>query len=249
MKKLLFPVVTVLCLLVGTSVSFSQSNKISVKSFDKVIVSPYIEVAFVQGTEEAVTIEHASVDTEKINVKVKGSTLRVYLDHAKTISKRKKVKYNGYKHTEDIYNGTMAKVTITYKDFKKLSFRGEERCQFTSALEGEKFRLKVYGETDMVFNEVKLEKLRTTIYGDNELTIKSGTIAYQKYTSFGESRINAKGISNSKTKITSYGESTFNLNVEKDIKVSSLGETDVRYSGEADLDKGILIGENTIKKE
>src|ERR1700744_4865033 len=51
--------------------------------FHKVIVSPYIQVTFVQGDEESVTINQCSVDSGKLHVEVHSGTLRLYLDGAK----------------------------------------------------------------------------------------------------------------------------------------------------------------------
>jgi hypothetical protein len=50
------------------------------------------------------------------------------------------------------------------------------------------------------------------------------------------------------TKITAYGDGFFKLNVSKKIKVTSYGEATVLYKGNAQLKKGIVIGESTIRK-
>src|ERR1700744_770125 len=67
-------------LLFMTGASYAQTTRVG--HFHKVIVSPYIQVNFVQGDEESVTINQCTVDTGKLHVEVRGGTLRLYLDGA-----------------------------------------------------------------------------------------------------------------------------------------------------------------------
>lgn len=248
MKRYNFTYLLAVVFCFGFGTSFGQDKTIKVKHFDKIIVSPHIEVTLQEGSEESVMVKWADISDDKINVEVNGNTLRVYLDGAKVITKQQKVRVNGWDNKHSIYEGTMAKVVITYKDLRALSLRGEEKCTFKSPIEGEKFTLKVYGESDLVLDQVKLQKLRTIIYGDVDLTIKSGTIEHQKYLSYGDSDINAVGVSNDKTKVTAYGASRFKLNVTENLAVTALGESEVSYKGNPNIGKGLVIGEVTIKR-
>ena len=65
-------------------ITFAQ-NTTQVDHFNKVIVSPNIEVTFIEGDEEKVTIEKSTVSDDKINIQVHGKTLRIYLDDAKEL--------------------------------------------------------------------------------------------------------------------------------------------------------------------
>ena len=58
-----------------------------VDHFTKVIVSPYIQVTFVEGDEESVTINEIKVDENKLHLEVSSQTLRIYLEGAKDIPK------------------------------------------------------------------------------------------------------------------------------------------------------------------
>ena len=86
-----------------------------VNHFDKVIVSPNIEVTFIEGEEEKVAIEKSSVSDDKINIKVNGKTLRIYLDDAKELVKNEKKYENGNKVKRPIYHGTIVNDTLKYK--------------------------------------------------------------------------------------------------------------------------------------
>jgi hypothetical protein len=224
----------------------AQTKVIPVEHFDKVIVSPHIQVNFVQGDKESVSVESISVSEDKLNVEVSGSTLRIYLEDAKTVTKSKKSDdYNGKK---SIYDGNIVKATVTYKNLKDLSLRGEQEFVCESLLELDKFVLTVYGESRVILNEVKLNNLNTTIYGESYLEIKSGSIGRHKIIAYGESEVNIPNVSTKTAKVTAYGEADIRLQVADDLKVTSYGEANIAYSGDAKLNKGIVIGDATIKK-
>jgi hypothetical protein len=220
----------------------------AVEHFDKVIISPHIEVTFVEGNEEGVTVEKSAVDKEKINIEVNGKTLRVYLDGAKELTKNKKVYDDGYEQKQPIYKGTVVTATVTYKTMNDLSVRGEETQVCKSILQGDRFRLKIYGESHVILTEVNLVELQTTIYGESVLDIKSGSIDHQKYTTYGESKVNSLAVNSNTAKIVSYGESNFQLNTSKEIKITAIGEAKLEYKGNAVVNKGLHIGEMQIAK-
>lgn len=225
-----------------------QAQTIPVDHFDKVIVSPHIEVTFIQGDKEAVTIEELQLPKEKLNIDLTGNTLHIYLEGAKTTTKHKKVYWDNYKRKEPIYRGTQVKATITYIKLDELSLRGEEKFVCESPIKGEKFKLKIYGEPEVYIHKVKLQNLLTTIYGDSRLEIKEGSIENQKITSYGESTINTLGVDNKTAKITCYGETDFKGNVSDRLKVTAFGEATISYKGNPNIDKGIVIGEATIQR-
>jgi hypothetical protein len=244
MLKIKFAFAIVTTLLAATA--FTQTT--AVKHFDKVIVSPYIQVTFVEGNEESVSVEKCTVPIEKLNIEVHGGTLRVYLDGAKDIPKSETTHENGYRQRRERYHGTVVTATITYKTLDELSIRGEETQVCKSLLKGDNFRLKIYGESHVYLNEVNLGQLHTTMYGESLLEIKSGSIADQKYTVYGESKINSLAIEGNTSKITAYGESEFQVNVSDEIKITAFGEASLAYKGSPKINKWFHIGEMQISK-
>ncbi len=246
MKKSIFPIVL---LFLVTAFSVEAQEKIyPVKSFEKVIVSPHIEVNLVEGSEESVKIENAKVSSDKINVKVEGNTLRIYLDGAKTVTKSEKHENDNWKGKRSIYNGTMMRATITYKTLKALSIRGEEIVKALSPMSQDRLKLTIYGESKVYFNSLTTEELTVSIYGESYLEIESGSVDRQVYRAYGESEVNTSEMDNKSTKITAYGESNFRVNVADRLKITCYGETTINYKGEAAVDKGIVIGEAEIRK-
>ncbi len=248
MKKIVTQGMVIIMVLCTVQMSWAQSDAFSVKSFDKIIVSPHIEVTLKEGTEESVVINDAEVSMDKINAEVSGKTLRVYLDGAKVITKSEKVDYENYKGRRSIYNGTMATVTITYKKLKHLSVRGEERIHVASAMNQKKMKLTIYGESKVYFDDLTAEELTVAIYGESYLEIADGSVNHQVYRAYGESEVNASEIRNRSTKITAYGESNFRVRVSDRLKITCYGEATINYAGNPEVDKGIVIGEASIRK-
>lgn len=223
-------------------------DKTAVGHFDKVIVSPHIQVTFVEGDEESITVQSTTVSKDKINIEVNNSTLRIYLDGAKEVTKNEKNDDNGYIEKNPIYSGTVVKATITYKTLTALSVRGEEIQVCKSPLKGNKFKLQIYGESQVFLNEVNLQELQATIYGESILEIKAGSVKDQKYTVYGESKVNSLNIVGNTTKIVAYGEADFSVNVSDEIKITAFGDATLAYKGDPQINKGLHVGDLKINK-
>ncbi len=220
----------------------------AVKPFDKIIVSPHIQVTFVQGNKESVTIESSTVDTNKIHIEVENKTLRVYLEGAKDFEKNEKDYQNGYKEKHSIYQGTVLTATITYKTLRELSIRGDEKQVCKSAITGEAFVLRIYGESDVTLNEINVGKLAVTTYGECNLKFLSGLATSQTYTAYGEGHINSLAMGGKNGAITAYGEADFTMNVSDKIQITAFGEAKVHYNGNPVIRKGLHIGELHVDK-
>lgn len=236
-----------LTLLFAVTTSFSQSI-IEVESFDKVIVSPHIEVTFIESDAELVEILSCKEPLSKLNVEVIGSTLRIYLEGAKTYTDSKDIKGDNYDYKVPIYNGTVVKAIVNYNNLEELSLRGEEKFVCKSTIEQNEFDLKIFGESQVYFNEVDLANLTTTIYGESYLELKDGSVASQKITAYGETTVNTLNVKCDNAKITAYGEGSYRIAVKDRLKVTAFGEATIAYEGSPDVRKGIVIGEATIQK-
>jgi len=234
--------------MIGISDLNAQTKIFPVNQFDEVIISPHIEVTFVKGEKEEVHIENISVSENKLNIEVKGNTLSIYLDDAKTTTKSKKNDYDDYTSKKAIYKGTVVKATVVYKHLNELSLRGEQDFICESPFEQNELELDIYGECNVLLKKINLNQLKTTIYGESILTIESGSTVSQKYVCYGESEINTKNLSSEKTKITAYGKAILEIKVADELKVTSYGEATIKYIGNPTISKGIVIGETTIKK-
>ena len=92
--KLLFSKILVLGLLVISTKPLLAQTTTNVSPFTKIIISPNIQVTFVEGNNESVTIEKSTVISDKIHIEVKDNTLRIYLDGQKDFPKNEKTNKN-----------------------------------------------------------------------------------------------------------------------------------------------------------
>ncbi len=245
MKNLKYHIGTLfLCIAV---MGMAQTEK-TVPSFNKVVISPHIEAILVEAGEESVIIEKNKISNDKVNMEVKGKTLRIYLDDAKEVTKNKTVIKNGVKQKVPIYKGTILTVTINYKALEELSVRGEQTTLCMSPIEQEKFILKVHGESQVIFNEVTLDHMQTTIYGESLFKIEGGKIKDQKITAYGEGVIDLLAVENRATKLRAYGEAEFKVNASNTIKITAYGDAQLEYKGTASIKKGIAIGDVEISQ-
>ncbi len=247
-KKTSLAVFSIISFLLFSAHSTAQSKVIEVETFNEVIVSPHIEVIFKAGEKESVSVESIIVPFEKLNVSVKNNTLNIYLDGAKITTDKKEEYINGNKRKTSIYKGTIVRAIITYKKITSLDLRGEEIFVFESNVNTKKLKLKIYGESQVYMNEVDIQNLQVSIYGESNLEIKQGKIENQKFTAYGESNVNTMNVENTETKLTAYGDGTFQFNVSEKLKITSYGEATINYSGNPNVNKGIVIGETKITK-
>ena len=217
-------------------------------SFNKIIVSPHIEAVFIKGTNPGIVIEDISVPLEKFKYEIEKGTLQVYLEGAKTYTKNKKIVTKNYHKKVPLYNNRVVKVLITYADVSLFSIRGEEKITFQTPLTQKECTLRLYGKSEVTIPTIKVDKLNISIYGDSFLKMNKGHVTKQKITAYGASKIMATSVIAKETKITAYGNGVFQLNTSERIKVNSYGEATILYKGNAQLKKGIVIGESTIRK-
>ena len=58
----------------------AQIQNYDLDSFDKILISPKINLVLTKGEVESLKLKIRNVDPEKVNVKVKGNSLHLYLD-------------------------------------------------------------------------------------------------------------------------------------------------------------------------
>ncbi|EDP71733.1 hypothetical protein FBALC1_04577 [Flavobacteriales bacterium ALC-1] len=245
MKNLKY--ITIIVLTFLGQVVIAQTKK-EVESFNKVIISPHIETTFVQGDEESVTILENTLSDDKVNIEVNGGTLRVYLDDAKVTTKHKKVVKNGVKMKVPIYKGKVLTLKVTYKNIDNLSLRGEQSTVCESLISVEKFDLKIYGESQVTFNEVNIKDFDVDVYGESQLTIEKGTTDNQHITAYGEGEINLIEVDNKTSRLKAYGEAEFRIQSSKNIKFTAYGEAELYYKGTAEVSKGLSFGDSQINR-
>lgn len=234
--------------LIHLTVPGAAQEKLSVAPFEKITVSPHIQLLLEQGDEETVSIGDHVVPLEKINIKVEGKNLHIYLDDAKMTTKQVKHTENGHTVSTPIYKGTQAVAHVHYKTLNGLSIRGEETASLLSPIVEKKFTINLYGESKLNIDSIQTNELKATLYGDNHLSIHKGAAISQVFKSYGDSKVDAPHLNNDFSKVTSYGDNTFNINSKGKIKVWAFGDAIINYSGDAEIQRLITIGEVKVNK-
>lgn len=241
MKTLIFASL-ILC---TSFLTFGQEIKQDLKEFRSIMVSPKINLVLEQGSKESIRLVYDRVDREKINIQVKGKKLKIYLDEAKAIEKQEKTKYY---NKQSIYRDANITAYVTYVNLSDLEIRGDQELTCLSPIRSENFTLRAYGENDITLSHLKTANLHVSLYGENKLTIEDGKAEYQKYRLFGENKIDTRKLRSYSTKATSYGSSKIKVNTEDQLRVNAFGESQISYKGAAQLNRGIVIGENQISR-
>lgn len=230
---------------------FSQSS-LRIGDFEKIVVSPHINLILIQGDESSVKIESANIDDRKINVDTDNDVLSIYLEGARYHNKYEK--YERYeknhhgKWKEDIYREAEVTAYVTYKYLKSIQVRGEQFVKSDYVINQNSFKIVLYGEVDVQLKEVKVNDLKLLTYGENEIFIESGRIDKQVIKCYGENEINLKGVDTGDIRSSLYGENRLDLRADGEIKVTAFGESDIRFTGNAYINKGIIIGDTDIRR-
>ncbi len=221
-----------------------QIEEIPLTSFNKIVVGPHIDVELIQGNEEKTMLKYSGVDRQDIHVDIDGNTLRLYLDGARMIPKDQQ--YNTKKPKKSKYADARVRAQVSYVTLKKLKVRGEDRVICNSSLTGDRFKLRLFGENDVVLTSVETDVFVASLFGENELQVDAGAVGKGKYKFFGDNEVDAIGLASDYSKAKSFGESEFRLNVDDLFRVSSFGESIFRFTGDAEVSRGFMFGENSI---
>lgn len=217
-------------------------EQVPVAHFEKIIASPRVNLIISEGNTEEVRILYNRVPKEKVNVRVKGKTLKIYLDHAKTVEKQVRYAYDGNRGTRGIYDGMSITAYVTYRKLTKLEIRGEEELRSDTPITADKFKLKAFGETEITLAGMNARRFKVAMYGNNHLNLKSGTIEKQKYKLFGENNVQATHTDVQRIVSSIYGEGHMRVRASDKFTLSAFGEPSIQLLGSAHVHKRIVLG-------
>ncbi len=230
------------------ALSQAQTLTKELPPFEKIMVSPLVNLVLEEGENEHIRLEYSGVEPEKINVVVSGKKLKIYLDGAKIRVKHKKYYDDEWEYSRPVYEGVSITAYVTYRKLRSMEVRGEERTVCLSPVVAGNFRLQIFGESQVTLTSLETSHLKAALYGQNTLTIKAGSAGSQQYRVYGENEIDTKKLLSKNISTSSFGESRLNLHASESLKVTALGESSIYYSGNAQLNKKLIIGTTTIRE-
>jgi len=231
----------------STGLTQAQELTRNLDSFNKIIVSPKINLVLQKGEKESIRIKYSNVSADKINIDVNNNRLRIYLDDARIVEKHRKTHSENYSSNMSIYHDAIITAYVTYRELKVLDVRGEEEVTCDGLIESEKFKLKAYGEMDITLASVHAGKFKVVLYGENKLKIKKGESGHQRYRLYGVNKIDTHSLSSETISTTIYGEGRLSVNASDEVRINAFGEPRVNVSGNSHISRGIIIGKADIR--
>lgn len=242
------PYALVICwVLVGFSTSAQEFTR-QLPSFDKIVVSPKINVVLTKGDKESVRIVYARISKEKIHASVSGKSLQLYLEGARILDKCEYTNDDDYRSKVSVYHDALVTAYVTYTELRKLHVRGEEEITCQSPITGDEFMLKAYGESEITIDSLNVNEFRMTLYGVNKIKVKSGVAKEQTYRLYGENRIDNSGLKSEDVTTSIYGEGRLRLFASNQVYITAFGEPLIEVWGSPDIRKGLMIGRASITR-
>jgi hypothetical protein len=227
-------------------VASGQELKKNLHPFEKVIVSPKINLVLTKGDQESIRLVYNNVSAGQINIYQSSRTLHIFLDDTRIVEKRKRIYENDHQRNVSVYKFAQVTAYVTYRELKNLEVRGEQEVSCDSLIVGDKFKLKAYGEAEIFLAGVETEKFKAVLYGRNKVKINSGNTEMQTFRLYGENRINTKSVANINASSRIYGEGKLTLTASNRFRLTSFGEPYIEVNGFPEIRKGIIIGNTRL---
>ncbi len=247
MKKMFISGILVLAASFATAQDQDQPQ--SLRHFTKIVASPHINVVLQKGDRESIRLVCNNISPEKVNVRVTGKRLRIYLDHAQVVERQERIFRNHHPEMRGIYQNVSVTAYVTYRELKDIEVRGNQELVCDDEISSSKLKLRAYGETDIQLAKVNTNKFKASLYGENKLKIKSGGVGHQVYRLFGENRIDTRGLKSESASTRIYGEGKLSLSVSDRFDITAFGEPEINVSGSPNINKGIVIGHADIRRQ
>lgn len=215
-------------------------------SFDKIVVSPKINLVLIPGETESIRIEYSGVSEDRIVIDQKGRKVHVYLEDAKIfdVGERK----HGMFDRRERYRRATLTAYVTFKHLRLIETRGEGDVYCEGKIESKKLKIKAYGTTEVRLAYVDAETVKARLYGENTLNILEGDAGHLSYKMYGVNKIDTRGLRSVTSSATVYGEGRINLHTTEEVRVNLFGEPSLYVTGGPVISKGIVIGRTNIRR-
>lgn len=242
------PITLFLCLALMYMHAQAQEFTRALSAFEKITVSPKINVVLTKGDKESVRIVFARVQKDKIHASVSGKTLQLYLEGARILDKREYVNDDDYRSKVSVYRDASVTAYVTYTNLRKLEVRGEEEITCNSVITGDEFTLKAYGQSEITLDSLNVDEFRMILYGENKIKVKGGIAQRQTYRLYGENRIDNSHLKSEDITTSIYGEGRLRLFASNQVYITAFGEPLIEVLGSPDIRKGLMIGRASITR-
>lgn len=235
-------------LMAAVATTFAQEIKRELKSFDRIIASPRVNLILKKGDKESIRLVYHDVSESKINIDVSNHTLHLYLDNARKVEKMDPYEPN-HGHRRNMYDGVSITAYVTYTYLEGLEIRGNQELTCYDPIESDEFRLRAYGENEITLASLKTDFFKATLYGTNDLKISKGKVVEQKYKLYGENKIDTRELKSAYASASIFGEGHVKLNSTEEVRVDAFGEPNIYVDGGAHVSRRLIIGRTNIHRD
>ncbi len=238
MKSIILPLLCLICF----SLQAQQTEQRSLKTYEKLVIHPYVDIELDQGDEPKAFVVAQNWDTEDVLIEQKGKELHIFLRGAKTNQLNKMG--NHWKK----YGKTQVKVILTYQELKKISMRGDGELTCLGPIEQDRFSLTLMGDCKATFAHWEVNKLNASLMGDSDLDLGSGVARTQVWSIFGDCSLEASELKGKQCRIRSFGDSDIRVYSTQSLHYKIFGESRIAYRGNPVIKASLALGEKTLKK-
>lgn len=239
---------TLLAALLIVNVGFSQEIEQKLQPFDKIVVSPRIDLVLIPGQEESIRITYSGVDKEKILIEEKRGRVHVYLEDAKiydTGEKRSKHMFDRRQR----YRYAQLTAYVTFKTLRHIEIRGDGEVFCDGHIDAKKIKIKAYGDNDIRIASLEAKIIKGRFYGDNTMRIREGEAGHMNYRLYGDNKIDTRGVRTVTSNTSIYGDGRVLMHVTREVHLTSFGDPSLYVIGSPTISKGLILGEVDIHKK
>jgi len=225
--------------------SYGQQIDQDLKHFTRIVASPRVNVILNQGERESIRLVYHNVKPNKINIEVKGKTLRIYLDRARKVEPMQP-RDDHYGKRESLYHDASLTAYITYKALDMLEIRGAQELTCESPIASEQFTLRAYGQNEVNLASLHAGYFKAKLYGENRLRVRKGRTIEQKYLLYGENIIDTRALYSDYITTSIFGEGSLKINSTEEVRIHAFGEPRIQVDGGAYVNRRLVFGKANI---
>lgn len=237
---------TLLFAMVIASTTAAQEFQQSLKRFDRIVVSPKVNLVLVEGREPGVRIQYTGVNPEEIVVKQIGKRVHIYLENAKIIDTG--IRQRNMFDRRERYRHASVTAYVTFQELRLIETRGEEEVSCDDKIVANKLTIRAYGVANLHFAQIEAAKVKTRLYGENTMNVDKGEAGHVSYKLYGENKVDSRALEAVTSSTTIYGEGRISLYASEELRINSIGEPSLHVSGSPIISKGIMIGNTSIRR-
>lgn len=217
-----------------TTVSKAQETQnVALSNYNGISVSNGIDVFLTQSNAENIRVSANKDILQYVVVEKEGTVLRI--------------RFKEHTNVNRLFKKDQAvKVYVNIKNLESLTSSGGSDIFSQNQLKADKLVIRSSGGSDMKL-DVAIKDLEITSSGSSDVHLK-GTASNISIAASGSSDIKALDLITDYAKVRCSGSSDVELYVNKGIEVSAGGSSDVRFKGEAALNKVSTSGGSDVKR-